>query len=714
MVRISRLIVPGAILAAVAGGANAREAPSDCRDMLRNMAGPKAARAMTAEDLARLRDIGPVSAAGSGYPLFAISPDHRLAAFQLRQADPARNRYCLAMVVVELANREARIVDAGGEPILVHHDLRGAADIPTGMLRTIAPLWSADGRSIVYLRRERGVTRIWRAAANGSGTRPLTGPSLDVTDIGMTADGKALVFSTRGSLERARAAIEAEGRTGFHYDDRFVPAFARRPFPRPPDQDDIRLLDLDSGTVRQATADEARLIGRWRGVPATRGQAAIALDQHRAWIRPTTVRNEGEVVVENPAGERIACIGQGCSGDLSRLIWMADGALLIFRREGWGHSRNAIYRWRPGRGAPRRIHVTDDMLPDCQSLGTDLLCLREGSLTPRRLERFNPVSGRRRTLFDPNPQISQLRLGETQRLYWTNAAGLEVYGDLVLPIGHVQGRRYPLVVVQYDTRGFLRGGTGDEYPIQVFAARGYAVLSISRPIAWGAHLGETSEQAVGRANLAGFAERRSLLSAIEAGVHLVVARGIADPARIGITGLSDGASSAAFALIHSRIFSAAAISSCCMDTTLPTRVGPGAARYFHSVGYPRLTDEGRAFWQSLSIACNAARIRTPLLLQLADSEYMSALESFTALREVGAPADMFVFPEEHHVKWQPSHRLAIYERALDWFDYWLLDRRSSAPVRQSELVHWDALRAEAMRRTATADDDPMRAQPPSQ
>src|SRR3546814_7367490 len=41
---------------------------------------------------------------------------------------------------------------------------------------------------------------------------------------------------------------------------------------------------------------------------------------------------------------------------------------------------------------------------------------------------------------------------------------------------------YPLVVVQYDTRGFLRGGTGDEYPIQALAASGFAVLSVSRPI----------------------------------------------------------------------------------------------------------------------------------------------------------------------------------------------------------------------------------------
>ena len=105
----------------------------------------------------------------------------------------------------------------------------------------------------------------------------------------------------------------------------------------------------------------------------------------------------------------------------------------------------------------------------------------------------------------------------------------------------------------------------------------------------------------------------------------------------------------------------------------------------------RVTDDGTAFWRELSLSRNAARVSTPILLQLADDEYMSALESYTALRERDQPIDMFVFPDEHHVKYQPVHRLAVYRRALDWFDYWLQNRRSSDPARQIELVHWDEL-----------------------
>jgi dipeptidyl aminopeptidase/acylaminoacyl peptidase len=249
--------------------------------------------------------------------------------------------------------------------------------------------------------------------------------------------------------------------------------------------------------------------------------------------------------------------------------------------------------------------------------------------------------------------------------------------------------------VQYDTRGFLRGGTGDEYPIQAFAGRGYAVLSLQRPQAMAFVRGARSFREGNRLNLIGFADRRSTLSSVETGVRLVIDRGIADPARIGITGLSDGATSTISAILHSRLFSAAAMSTCCIDTTLAMRVGPAGARAFRETGYPGMLERDDPFWREISLSVNARRVATPILLQLADDEYMSALETYTALREAGAPVDMFVFPGEHHVKWQPAHRLAVFRRSLDWFDFWLRGIRSQAPDRQAELDRWDALRVPA-------------------
>ena len=38
-------------------------------------------------------------------------------------------------------------------------------------------------------------------------------------------------------------------------------------------------------------------------------------------------------------------------------------------------------------------------------------------------------------------------------------------------------RKYPLIVTTYRTHEFLRGASGDENPIHVYAAHGFAVLS---------------------------------------------------------------------------------------------------------------------------------------------------------------------------------------------------------------------------------------------
>lgn len=137
-------------------------------------------------------------------------------------------------------------------------------------------------------------------------------------------------------------------------------------------------------------------------------------------------------------------------------------------------------------------------------------------------------------------------------------------------------------------------------------------------------------------DLKDFADRRSVLEAIEDPVRIAIARGIADPARIGITGLSDGSSTVGFALLHSTLFSAYAMSSCCWDTNLAMRVGPSAARIFYDMGYPRTVDDSptaTAFWKGIAFTPNARHIRGPILVQVADDEYLSAPQTFTALRE---------------------------------------------------------------------------------
>ena len=690
MVSLLRLAL-AAIVASLAVQGAAWAAPG-CSDLMSSAASFRMRR-LVPEDLVRLRDIGPVDPGQQYAGLFSVSPDGRHAAFQVRRADPVTNDFCLAMLVVDLhPGGRVVMVDRGGEFMRLRYDFRGKANFPSGFTDTITPRWSPDGKWIVYRRRDKGAVQLWRAEADGSGSKVITDSIDDIDDFRVTAEGRDIVYATRPALREALAAIDREGLSGFHYDDRFAPAASNRPFAPAPVARAARVLDLTSRTTRVARPDEAALLdkasmqeGSWTEAQSPSGD--------RAWVQVPTrtiYPLRGRLVVT--AGARtIPCTAPECTN--ASFPWWVRGKVRFLRREGWADSATAIYEWNPGAQSVRRLYVTEDLFLGCVPTGEALTCLREASLKPRRLERLDPVTGRREMLFDPNPEFAHLALGRVERLRSRNSFGLESFADLVLPVGYEPGRRYPLVVVQYASRGFLRGGTGDDYPIQAFANRGFAVLSVDRPSQVGLKA-TTDFLEADRINLKDFADRRSVLEAIEIAVRTTIERGIADPGRIGITGLSDGSSTAGFALLHSKLFSAYAMSSCCWDTDLAMRVGPSAARLFHHIGYPETTDDSeaaRAFWRRIAVSPNARGIRAPILVQVSDSESLSALQTFTALRELNRPIDLFVFPDEYHVKWQPAHRLAVYTRAIDWFDFWL--NGVKAPGRGEEIEHWEAMRA---------------------
>jgi dipeptidyl aminopeptidase/acylaminoacyl peptidase len=148
-----------------------------------------------------------------------------------------------------------------------------------------------------------------------------------------------------------------------------------------------------------------------------------------------------------------------------------------------------------------------------------------------------------------------------------------------------------------------------------------------------------------------------------------------------------------FALINSDLFRAAALSSCCDEpSTSLFAAGPGYSDVVMTAGFPGPGTDGSEFWRHYSLAANATRIRTPILLQLTDDEFRFALETFVTLQHRNVPIEMYVFADEYHQKWRPAHRLASYERALDWFDFWLNGRTDGGASKEAQYARWRALK----------------------
>lgn len=671
-------------------------------------------RTITAKDLVQIRDVGDPYYGG-----LSVSPDGRRLAFQMRQADLEGNRYNTSWHIAQTTGGQPLVeVGDGGEPIF----FIAPSGIRVGTLTVEVPKWSPDGRWIVYRRMQDGQIQLWRSRTDGSIQERLTDNHADVESFQWSADGTRIFFQVDRTRAFKAQKDRDEGERGYLMDGSFVPFYAPRPLwgSCPPDNQWSRVpadracslslwvYDLRTGLEQEATEREreeyTRLISPDRPgfLPPDREVRSIyrsADGGSTAWLEnedpetypgsraPLTVFASGPSEMRCPAAE--------CRGHFSKLWWSSDAdELYLIRQEGVALSETAFYGWRPGDEDVRLILRTDDFIKDCHPAGDRAVCLYESVASPRHIVAIDLIDGDMETLIDPNPVYGEIEFTRVEKLTWQDGFGNETFGHLVYPKDYREGRRYPLVIVQYRSRGFLRGGTGDEYPIHLLAANGFAVLSFDRPSDW-KNMGKMPygwewEKKEWNDSY----EKRRALTALETIIDRLVSEGIIDPTQVGITGLSDGAETLYFMLIHTDRFAAASASSGSWEQVMYYLSGETFYRDFLPyVGLGRPAGPDTELWADNAVSLNADKINAPLLIQLSDHELTGlGIETYVALKEEAKPVEMRVFPDEYHVKWQPQHRFNIYRRNVQWMQFWLQGVEDPDPVDPEQYARWRELR----------------------
>lgn len=673
-------------------------------------------RLVSARDLATLTDIGRSDPYDSPSP-FGVSPDGQQIAFVTRQADPDRNGFCQRLMVMPLdGSASPRERDNGGSFVRATFVLRNFPAVAAGFGKVITPKWSPDGQWIAFLKRTGTTTQAWVVASRSTApARQVSTLADDVEDLAWSPDGASLIVATRPDLRLQMAAIATEGREGYLFDDRFDPQFADHPLPTSPAPLRYAQLELSTGTVREATAaEQAVLVTPDRpDKPEDARLYTQATGQTAAWLEskaPGRLIAPTRIVLRRPDAKVLSCATKICES-AQHLWWREDGRVLyILQRTGWGNSQTALLRWPVAAERPERVFVTDDALVGCQMVKNELNCARERAGYPRVLAAIDADTGKSRVIHDPNPRWARIRVGAVKRFRFRNAYDVECYADLVLPPLHKQGEKHPLVVVQYVSDGFLRGGTGDEVPIQALAARGFAVLSFARPDLVESVRQTRTELELLQKNRDNWLDRRSVQSSLEQAVALAIRTGAVDRERMGISGFSDGTSTTQWALLNSSLFKVAAMGACCEDMiAYPLMGGPAFEDFGRKFGYRFFEPDAAQFWKPMSLAANAAKVSAPLLIQTGDSEYEIGLDVVAAFRRLGKPIELWVFPNEPHFKWQPAHRLAIYERNLDWFSYWLMHKMDCSPAKATQYARWQTMAGAPPRSPLTCLSDPVSA-----
>nr|WP_295110791.1 Atxe2 family lasso peptide isopeptidase [uncultured Caulobacter sp.] len=620
----------------------------------------------------------------------AISPDGAFVAYRRGRADLSANRYRLEWYVAPLgAPGVVRRVADGG------FALWSAAGVPV----IEAPVWAADSRAFYFRALGDDGVQVWRAAVDGSMAQPITRDDADVERFSISND--RLTYETGASRAEILATEARDRDDGVLIDETVDPA-----------QSLFGAVEVNGRLASQ------RLSGLWfgrgdrlAGQPPRRRVVdlktfAVAEVQGAPATTISTTPNHGTLITETPGQAGAGAIRLTVGNVSTRLeAQLTDGSWahceLAACREGrvlaaaWCpehmfvaftvRDRNGYYAlwvWNPRSNGARQIVSIDGSLggggsrQPCAIGVKRAVCVVAEPLVAPRLMTFGLDDGKRTILDAPNTDLDAPHGLKVQRFEWTDAQGQAFLGRLLTADG-MEGRS-PLFIHYYNCDGYLRGGTGDEWPFALIAHAGIAVLCVNYPV-------PNSDQQDS------VAEYEIATRGLRAAVDLLDRRGLIDPRRVGMGGLSFGSEVTYWTAINSDLLRAISVTSVQLEPTyywmnsFRGRDVPANLKKVWGLGAP---DETPDRWKRVSPALNVDSIRAAVLMQMPEQEFRPTIELIARLSNSTTPFELRVFANEPHILVQPRHRLAAYVRNLDWFRFWLQNVEDPDPVKAEQYRRW--------------------------
>jgi dipeptidyl aminopeptidase/acylaminoacyl peptidase len=170
------------------------------------------------------------------------------------------------------------------------------------------------------------------------------------------------------------------------------------------------------------------------------------------------------------------------------------------------------------------------------------------------------------------------------------------------------------------------------------------------------------------------------------GVDAIVAGGLADPARLGVTGGSYGGYLTSWIVGHDQRFAAAITCRSVNDLQLLMLSGDLGGTDWPKYEFGAYTWEKPDLFREQSPITHAANIRTPLLIQHAEHDLRTTIgqaESlFAVLRKHRRPVRLMRVPGESHELTRsgaPFRRVENLVQVRDWFAHFLVQGMRGLP-----------------------------------
>jgi len=634
------------------------------------------------EDIVQLKDV----------QYAQVSPEGTNILYTVREMDLEGNRYLTSLWMVKWD---------GGEP----QQLVDKSDVRM-------PRWSPDGERIAFFSDSDGETKIWLLSVDSGQMQPvpLTGDRHGpisthpyYSGLEWSPDGQKLAFAAQDSVEPEDMLVwkdwyRTEGFGDIHH------------------RVQLWTVDADGGTPIQLTKGDFH-----NGQPAwspdgtqiafmsnRSGQEESILwsvnENYDVWLVASTggaarkiTTNEGpdSSPVWSPDGQFLAYVSvpyRGSHWDVTNLnsVDIDSGEVtaltdlssfdfgVILEPGAWvgsdivftalvGAAKHA-FRVEANRtvSVPEAIVTGDRQVSSLSSSrdGKRLALLIQDPSHPAEVWAARSDGRRLRRLTDTNPQIDATQLGATELVRWASRDGMQIEGVVVKPEGFDPNHRYPLVVRPH---GGPHGSSGLIFHMgdQYYASQGFVVFApnFRGSVGYGQAFVDADRGQLGGGDF------QDLMS----GVDHLIGQGYVDPDRLTIAGISYGGFMTTWTVGHTDRFKAAMAGAPVVNaqTMFATSDIPWWVTWEY-LGPPWKNPDLIRTYSPITYVQN---VTTPTLVIHGENDVRvplsQGMEFYRALRTLGVPTDLVIYPGEQHGSWNPVHQLDILERTVNWFNRYL-------------------------------------------
>ena len=353
--------------------------------------------------------------------------------------------------------------------------------------------------------------------------------------------------------------------------------------------------------------------------------------------------------------------------------WTADGRALVGTVEDDGAQTLVRFTLDGGATATvvggRRNVGAFDLAADGRAVVLSATPDRPSEIFAADGDTLRPLSKQNDALF------AGLRVARVEETKFKSADGTEVHGFIVYPLDAPASGAHPPALLR------PHGGPASQYAAafsfepQLLAANGYLVI-LPNP------RGSTGRGTdYSKAIYADWGHRD--VEDDLAAVDDAIARGLTDADKLGVGGWSYGGMSTNYLIATTTRFKAATSGASISNVLAGYGTDQYIRDYEYELGTPWTSVEA---WQRISFPFyHADRIKTPTLFLCGQSDFnvplLNSEQMYQALRSLGVPTQLIIYPGQSHGLTKPSYILDRYQRYLAWYAKYLPTAKNSAPAK---------------------------------